>query len=312
MSGDKPVHDWRECIISSDLPPTTRHVLLTLSLHMDIWGESCYPTIAQLVYETGLSRSCVITHLARAAELGWLEKYQHGFGGQEWRNHEYRATKPEGAKATAWKHSEQYLKKHKGGPARGPAKPPKGGPVDGPRKPKGGPRDEPRLQEGGPPDDKGGPPGGPKVVHEVDPSIPVQYPNKYPTTDCGQASPAAAPKTGKSADVWLAYSDAYQHRYGTRPIRDASVNSMLCKLVDSVGADDAPGLAGYYVTHNDRYYVLQRHPVSLLLKDRQRLLTDWKTGQQMTSTQAGQIDRTQNNYSVVQAVIAKRQAEGKM
>lgn len=86
---------WRQAILKSDLPPTTRHVLLTLGCHMNDAGESCYPSIALLVEETGLSNRTVITHLDLAEERGWISREKHGYKGQRWARNEYRIEWPE-------------------------------------------------------------------------------------------------------------------------------------------------------------------------------------------------------------------------
>ena len=90
----KPLFSWRHAILESDLPPTTRHVLLTLSCHMNDVGESCYPTIDTLARETGLSKRAVITHIQSANKLGWIKVGEHGFRGQRWRSHEYSVGMP--------------------------------------------------------------------------------------------------------------------------------------------------------------------------------------------------------------------------
>lgn len=89
MSNADSMFDWRKAILKSDLPPTTRHVLLTLACHMNVVGESCYPSIELLCKETGLSNRAVITHLQNAKELGWITVGKHGFAGQRWAAHEY-------------------------------------------------------------------------------------------------------------------------------------------------------------------------------------------------------------------------------
>ena len=95
----RPIFSWRHAILRSDLPPTTRHVLLTLSCHMNDAGESCFPSIATLVEETGLSNRSVIDHIRSAKEAGWLKVGLHGFGGQKWRSHEYACATPEAGEA---------------------------------------------------------------------------------------------------------------------------------------------------------------------------------------------------------------------
>ena len=83
------VFSWRHAVISSALPPTTRHVLLTLACHVSDAGDACFPSVDQLAAETGLSRRCVIEHLHAAQAAGWLLAGLHGFRGRKWRSHEY-------------------------------------------------------------------------------------------------------------------------------------------------------------------------------------------------------------------------------
>lgn len=65
----------------------------------------------------------------------------------------------------------------------------------------------------------------------------------------------------KSALVWDAYREAYQQRYGVEPLRDARTNQHLCRFIDRVGKNDAPEIARFFLTHNNR----ARHPASLLV-----------------------------------------------
>lgn len=85
---------WRTGVLKSSLQPTTRHVLLTLACHMNDAGESCYPSIARLCNETGLSKQTVITHLKIAEESGWIVTEKHGLKGQRWARNEYSMSWP--------------------------------------------------------------------------------------------------------------------------------------------------------------------------------------------------------------------------
>lgn len=69
-----PLFSWRGSICDSDLPPTSRHVALTLSLHMSERGDSCWPSQTTLAKETGLNPETVKDHLRRLNETGWLLK----------------------------------------------------------------------------------------------------------------------------------------------------------------------------------------------------------------------------------------------
>ncbi|MCA8331870.1 helix-turn-helix domain-containing protein [Burkholderia cepacia] len=87
---------WRHAIINSELPATTRHVLLTLSCHVNDAGEPAYPSTALLAAETGLSERAVVTHLRDAAAVGWLTVEKHGYGGQRWARNQYYPRLPDG------------------------------------------------------------------------------------------------------------------------------------------------------------------------------------------------------------------------
>lgn len=93
----RPLFSWRHAILESDLRPTTRLVLLTLSCHMSDAGDSCFPSTRKLARETGLSERSVISHIKIARQRGWITVGLHGFGGQKWRSHEYVCAVPEGA-----------------------------------------------------------------------------------------------------------------------------------------------------------------------------------------------------------------------
>lgn len=80
MSTISPLFTWRSTICDSGLPPTTRLVLLTLSLHMNERGGSCFPGTRLLADETGLARKTVMEHLRIAADAGYLAVEKQGTG----------------------------------------------------------------------------------------------------------------------------------------------------------------------------------------------------------------------------------------
>ena len=50
--------------------------------------------------------------------------------------------------------------------------------------------------------------------------------------------------------------------------------------------DEGPAIAAFYVTHSGRLYVSSMHAIDLLLRDAEKLRTEWQTGQKMTSIEA--------------------------
>lgn len=83
-----------------------------------------------------------------------------------------------------------------------------------------------------------------------------------------------APSTG----VWDAYAAEYRNRYATDPVRNAKVNGQLSQLIARLGQDEAPGVARFYARSDDPFYVRQMHAVDYLLRDAEKLRTQWATG----------------------------------
>jgi hypothetical protein len=67
-----PLFTWRGAICDSGLPPTLRHVALTLSLHMNERGGSCFPAVPTIARESGLGETTVRRSLRRLEDAGWL------------------------------------------------------------------------------------------------------------------------------------------------------------------------------------------------------------------------------------------------
>lgn len=120
---------------------------------------------------------------------------------------------------------------------------------------------------------------------------------QQPLTPTPVTAPASRPRTrdgsdGKGLAVWEAYAAAYLERWHTEPVRNASVNAMLSRLVDRVGSEEAPQIAAFFVGSNKAAYVSARHPVKMLLADAEGLRTQWATNRASTQTAALQADRT--------------------
>ena len=110
-------------------------------------------------------------------------------------------------------------------------------------------------------------------------------------------------------DAWQAYADAYFNRYGTEPVRNAKVNSQLVQFIQRIGKDEAPGVAAFYVSNNNAFYVARGHAIGLLLSDAEKLRTEWATNRQITSTQAGHMDKRSATQQVFRKLIDKADDE---
>jgi hypothetical protein len=123
---------------------------------------------------------------------------------------------------------------------------------------------------------------------------------------------ADAATVAPTSAVWASYSEAYLAKYGATPVRNATVNGQLAKFVSRLGAEEAPAVAAYFVGHKNALYVRAMHPANLLLRDAEKLRTEWATGRQVTQTQAAQVDRTQTNLNTFAPLIAEaREREAK-
>ena len=150
------------------------------------------------------------------------------------------------------------------------------------------------------------------------PFLPVSFPSPSPLPVATQSPAAPKPRAPKlaatveapsaSVAVWNAYSDAYELRYGTVPVRNAKVNGQIGQFVARIAAQEAPHVAAFYVGHNAQFYVRDMHSVGLLLRDAEKLRTEWATNRQMTTTKAQQTDKTATNYGAFQGLIEEAEA----
>jgi hypothetical protein len=100
--------------------------------------------------------------------------------------------------------------------------------------------------------------------------------------------------TSPTHAVWQAYSEAYERRYGTKPVRNASVNGKLARVVGRLG-EEAAEVAAFYLSHPAAFYATRGHPVGLLLLDAEKLRTEWATARPITGTEARQQEKTAAN-----------------
>lgn len=95
-----------------------------------------------------------------------------------------------------------------------------------------------------------------------------------------------------------AYAEAYGHRYAVDPVVNAKVRGIFAQLVKRLGAEDAIAVAGWYPTHSFGLYVRSGHAVDLLLRDAEKLRTEWATGTRMTDVGARHADRREHTRQV--------------
>jgi hypothetical protein len=91
------VASWRKAVLSEQGPSrsTTQHLLLALSVWMDLDGGNCFPSTALIARATRLSERSVCTHLERAEAEGWIRRRAARLPGKQWARMQYTPTIPE-------------------------------------------------------------------------------------------------------------------------------------------------------------------------------------------------------------------------
>lgn len=110
--------------------------------------------------------------------------------------------------------------------------------------------------------------------------------------------------------TWEAYSTAYAERYGIAPVRNHKVNSQLKALVARLGADEAPGVARSYLGNRNGLYCSAKHCTDLLLRDAEKLRTEWLTGNVTHQLDAREEDRIGANGAMWERIGKKLEAKG--
>lgn len=161
-------------------------------------------------------------------------------------------------------------------------------------------------------------PGAGLGVRPVPPNrhITLKEPSGEPSSPAGL--PAAPLAEHSETDLqaacratWAAYATAYRTRHGVAPVRNAKVNSNVRQIVQRLGHSEAPLVAAWFLTVNERYVVQNMHDLGALLTKCEAYRTQWATGRQVTEEAARQTDKTQTNLGAAdaaKALLAQRRA----
>jgi hypothetical protein len=116
-------------------------------------------------------------------------------------------------------------------------------------------------------------------------------------------------KTGpaKSDSTLDAFFTAIHLTHGVKLGHNAQLRSQPCLLVDRVGADVAPDIAEYYVLNERTAWITAaRHPFGELVKNWQKYLTNYTTGQKITGAKARTVERDDGNRDAVNEFLARK------
>lgn len=93
-SGKFTPYKWQRAILASDLPSTTKLVLMALSTHINKETGLAFPSIRMLMKEASLGSETVVKHIGDAKEKGWIESGNHGYQDERWARKSYRPRVP--------------------------------------------------------------------------------------------------------------------------------------------------------------------------------------------------------------------------
>ena len=140
-------------------------------------------------------------------------------------------------------------------------------------------------------------------LNPLNPSLKI-VPNEEANLTPKSKKPARKKSKGKSSAVWEAYREAFLSRWKVDPIRDKQTSGMLCTLVEKLSEETAAHVAAFYLTHNKPFYVENRHPVNILLRDCHGLHTQWATGMKATTGEARNAEKQDEFTAQVKRVEA--------
>lgn len=161
-------------------------------------------------------------------------------------------------------------------------------------------------------------PGAGLGVRPVPPNrhITLSEPSGEPSFPAGLPAPPLAVDSETELQAacratWTAYATAYRERHSVAPVRNAKVNANVRQIVQRLGHSEAPLVAAWFLTVNERYVVQNMHDLGALLAKCEAYRTQWATGRQVTEEAARQTDKTQTNLGAAdaaKALLAQRRA----
>jgi len=116
-----------------------------------------------------------------------------------------------------------------------------------------------------------------------------------------------AGEVSDGSKVWTAYAMAYEQRMRVPPIRNAKQNALCSQLVQRLGVENAVKIAAFYLTHPNSFYMQNKYPLGLLVKDCEGIYTEFQRGEYVTADRARKASISQQNSSVLEKFIARKQ-----
>ncbi|HEL4191537.1 TPA: helix-turn-helix domain-containing protein [Stenotrophomonas maltophilia] len=274
-----------QCWPLQGLSVTQKAVLISLADQANDDGV-CWPAVGTIAARCCMSARAVRTAMDHLEAVGLLTRDRRFNSSTV-----YKVTPVNFDKAAAPSKAGRKAGKAGAEPGTGDAPPAGGAPAAGGDAPHAG----------------GDAPGAGLGVRPVPPNrhITLKEPSGEPSSPAGLT--AAPPVVDSETDLqaacratWAAYASAYRTRHGVAPVRNAKVNSNVRQIVQRLGHSEAPLVAAWFLTVNERYVVQNMHDLGALLTKCEAYRTQWATGRQMTQASAAQQDQTQSNANAAE------------
>ncbi len=88
---------------------------------------------------------------------------------------------------------------------------------------------------------------------------------------------AKPPPPDLNKKVWESYKNSWREKYGSDPIRNATVNSQISSLAKRLGPDSIE-VVRFFLSLDDPFIKKQMHPIGLCLSNAEGIWGQWKTG----------------------------------
>lgn len=98
--------------------------------------------------------------------------------------------------------------------------------------------------------------------------------------------------------TWTAYAQAFEHKTGHPPVRNAKVNAQVQQVVKRLGSYDAPHVLRFYVTDiTDKAVIESMWSLDLFLKRAEGYATQYKMGRPISQGQAKDMASAAEYYA---------------
>jgi hypothetical protein len=94
-----------------------------------------------------------------------------------------------------------------------------------------------------------------------------------------------------------------------KPIRNAKQNALCAQLVQRLGVENAVKCAVFYLSHPGQFYMQQKYPLGLLVRDCEGIFTEFQRGEYVTSDTAKIASRTEQTRSVVDRYMQREESK---